>query len=73
MVTAYDYDTQQWVKGEPARLLKIRQCLETLGLLEGPNGDAFHRFTRERGVRSTLAEAIAAGRAEVAKLREAAL
>ena len=38
---AYDYDNQQWVQGEPARLLAIKQLQHEIETLTGPNGDQF--------------------------------
>ena len=48
-MTAYDYDRQTWVTGEPARLLLIAQDEETLACLSGPDAARYLAFTRRRG------------------------
>lgn len=38
MVTAFDYDTQQWVEGPAARPILIEQARATLDLLRSSKG-----------------------------------
>lgn len=37
-MTAYDYDRQEWVDGEAARNLALRQLREERNHVAGPNG-----------------------------------
>jgi hypothetical protein len=45
-VTAFDYDKQVWVQGEPARTLRIRQLTDEIQLLTGPRAAEYVRFMR---------------------------
>lgn len=42
--TAFDYDKQQWVRGDDALQLLRKQCRETLDLLQGAKGEEYARF-----------------------------
>ncbi len=41
MTTAYDYDRQCWVEGPAATALLYDQLEETVGILEGPDGQLY--------------------------------
>lgn len=38
MYAAYDYETQRWIEGEPARLLLIKQLSSDLEFYRGHKG-----------------------------------
>lgn len=58
--TAFDYDKQEWLTGEPARLLKIKQWRQELVLLESDGGQRYLDSVRKRNTpRVLVADAIA--------------
>lgn len=60
---AFDYTTQQWVKGEAAHKVALQQARAMLVLLQSPSGSDYAKFIgADRGV------AIAAARRVVLKL-----
>ncbi len=60
MLTAFDYDKQEWVQGEAARPIRIAQIQETLEILWSDRGAQYLVNTHKRGEPVvTVAEAIA--------------
>jgi hypothetical protein len=60
---AYDYDAQQWVEGDEARLELIRQHRQELTILESPDGLAYVKFATKRPadtVNAAMVDALAA-------------
>ena len=58
--TAFDYEKQIWLKGEPARLLKIKQWQQEIELLESDRGQLYLDSVRKRNhPRVLVADAIA--------------
>ena len=45
---AYDYDTQEWVKGKGAKRLLISQAKQELELLHSPQGPSYWLSIRKR-------------------------
>ena len=43
-MVAYDYENQQWVGGEPARLLLVSQISDEIRLLRSDEGEAYARM-----------------------------
>jgi hypothetical protein len=68
-ITAFDYDKQQWLDGEPARLLRLKQLRKELETLSGPRGQKFFDQTKQnhRGLR-TIGESIRACELQIAEL-----
>ena len=54
-LTAYDYDRQQWVHGEAARQLRIRQIREELALLRSDGGDLYAWNTNQNRAKALVA------------------
>lgn len=63
-LVAFDYKRQEWVEGEPARLLLIEQLTKELALLKGPTAKQFV----SRGMR--LPEALALCETRLKELKE---
>ena len=49
-MTAYDYQTQEWVKGPRGTKLRLEQLRDELSILRGPNGEEYVKILGCRGL-----------------------
>lgn len=75
-MTAYNYDTQNWVEGEAGTKLRLAQLQETLALATGPRGEEYAKFSgvaSRAGLVANLERGIAECQTELARLAGNAL
>lgn len=65
---AFDYDRQQWLEGEPARPVLIRQAEKELATLQGPKAKEYARFANI----TNIPKRIATLQAQLARLKAGA-
>ena len=49
-MTAYDYQTQEWVSGARGTKLRLEQLREELSIVRGPKGEEYVKFMGTKGL-----------------------
>jgi len=67
-MTAFDYDSQTWLTGEPARQTLLKQLRMELAILQGPRAADFLGFRAGHGLERELPAAIARCKESIERL-----